>query len=96
MEGNKSNRDGVGARVALTAAGRTQVAARCGGGSYLSASDHRLHFGLGSSEKADRVVVTWPSGQRDTYTDLAADRGYVLREGATAARPMESFGRPPR
>jgi enediyne biosynthesis protein E4 len=93
LEGTKSNRDGLGARVALTAAGRTQVAARCGGGSYLSASDHRLHFGLGSVEKVERVDVLWPSGERNSYTDLAVDRGYVLREGETAPQPLKGFGR---
>jgi enediyne biosynthesis protein E4 len=91
LEGTKSNRDGLGARVALTSAGRTQVAARCGGGSYLSASDHRLHFGLGTVEKVERVDVSWPSGERDTYTDLAVDRGYVLREGATAPQHLKAF-----
>ena len=47
LEGTSSNRDGVGAQVAVTAAGKTRIAARFGGGSYLSASDHRLFFGLG-------------------------------------------------
>ena len=65
LEGTASNRDAVGARVAVTASGRTQVAARSGGGSYLSASDHRLHFGLGPAEFMDRVEVTWPSGRHE-------------------------------
>src|SRR5262249_32403570 len=45
LEGTISNRDAIGARVAVTSAGRTQIAFRFGGGSYLSASDSRLHFG---------------------------------------------------
>ena len=81
LEGTKSNRDGVGARVEVTASGRTQVATRFGGGSYLSASDPRLHFGLGATGKAERVEVVWPSGRRDRYEELAADRAYRLREG---------------
>jgi tetratricopeptide (TPR) repeat protein len=91
LEGTASNRDAVGAKVALTAGGKTQVAARFGGGSYLSASDPRLHFGLGSALKADRVEVTWPSGRRDCYLGLAADTGYRLREGDPAPRPLAGF-----
>ena len=91
LEGTASNRDAVGARVAVTVSGRTQVAARFGGGSYLSASDPRLHFGLGPARKADRVEVTWPSGRRDCYQGLAADAGYRLIEGDPAPRPMAGF-----
>ena len=91
LEGTTSNRDAVGAKVALTAGGKTHVAARFGGGSYLSASDPRLHFGLGSALKADRVEVTWPSGRRDCYLGLAADTGYRLREGDPAPKPLAGF-----
>ena len=79
------------ARVAVTAAGRTQVAARFGGGSYQSASDQRLHFGLGPARVVDRVEVTWPSGRRDCYQGLAADAGYRLREGDPAPKPLAGF-----
>jgi hypothetical protein len=81
LEGKASNRDAVGARVAVTAAGKTQVATRFGGGSYLSANDQRLHFGLGPAKIADRIEVTWPSGDRSSFADLAADARYHLREG---------------
>ena len=91
LEGTASNRDAVGARVTVTAAGRTQVAARFGGGSYLSASDQRLHFGLGPAREVDRVEVTWPSGRRDCYQGLAADTGYRLREGDPVPRPLAGF-----
>jgi tetratricopeptide (TPR) repeat protein len=91
LEGTASNRDAVGARVAVTVLGKTQVAARLGGGSYLSASDHRLHFGLGPAQKVDRVEVTWPTGRRDSYGGLAADAGYRLREGDAAPRPLPGF-----
>jgi Tfp pilus assembly protein PilF len=95
LEGARSNRDAVGARVTLTASGKTQVAARLGGGSYLSASDHRLHFGLGRALVADRIEVTWPSGRRDCYEGLAADAGYRLREGDATAQPLAGFARSP-
>ncbi len=92
LEGTASNRDAVAARVAVTASGRTQVAARFGGGSYLSASDPRLHFGLGPAEVVDRVEVTWPSGRRDCYQSLAADTGYRFREGEAAPTRLRGFG----
>ena len=60
---------------------------RFGGGSYQSASDQRLHFGLGPARIVDRVEVTWPSGSRDCYQGLGADAGYRLREGDPAPKP---------
>ena len=95
LEGVASNRDGVGAKVTVTAGGRSQVAVRFGGGSYLSASDSRLHFGLGAARRADRVEVRWPSGRRDTYEGLAADAGYRLREGAAKPAPLAGFAATP-
>jgi hypothetical protein len=91
LEGVASNRDGVGAKVMVTAGGQIQVAARFGGGSYLSASDPRLHFGLGAARRADRVEVHWPSGRRDTYEGLAADAGYRLREGDAMPRSLAGW-----
>jgi tetratricopeptide (TPR) repeat protein len=75
-----SNRDAVGARVTLTAGDRRQTAERIGGSSYLSANDHRLHFGLGEATRVESVEVRWPSGSVDRYGDLAADAVYLLRE----------------
>ncbi len=91
LEGTVSNRDGSGARVALTASGKTQVRERLGGGSYLSASDGRLHFGLGTTDKVDRIAVKWPKGRVDVYKDLRADTGYLLREGDSTARTLGGF-----
>ncbi len=70
----------IGARVAVTAGGRTQVRWLVGGGSYLSANDQRLHFGLGPAARVERVVVRWPSGQERTWEALPADRVLVLDE----------------
>jgi tetratricopeptide (TPR) repeat protein len=86
-----SNRDGVGARVIVTAGGRRQVAQRLGGGSYQSANDPRLHFGLGDSDRADRVEVRWPSGRIDRHENLAAGTGYLLQEGESKPRPLAGF-----
>jgi tetratricopeptide (TPR) repeat protein len=91
LEGTASNRDGVGARVTITAGGRRQVAQREGGGSYLSAPDGRLHFGLGDAAAVDRVEVRWPSGRVDRWKDLPADAGFLLREGEAVPRSLGGF-----
>ncbi len=91
----RSNRDAVGARVTVTAGGRAQFGERCGGGSFLSAADPRLHFGLGDSARVDSVEVKWPSGRVDRYADLAADTGYLLREGQTQASALRGWNSAP-
>ena len=89
LEGRKSNRDGVGSSVALTAGGHKQTKQRLGGGSYQSACDSRLHFGLGKNAPVESVEVRWPSGQVDRYHDITADKAYLLREGAPSALVLE-------
>jgi enediyne biosynthesis protein E4 len=81
LEGTSSNRDGVGARVTIRQGGRRQMSERMGGGSYQSASDPRLHFGLGASREVEAVEVRWPSGKVDRHGRLIGDREYRLREG---------------
>jgi enediyne biosynthesis protein E4 len=94
LEGVRSNRDGVGARIRLWTGPRQRVAQRIGGGSYQSASDPRLHFGLGDSVKIDRLEIRWPSQTVDSYSGLKADRGYRLREGAATAEPLQECTHP--
>ncbi len=89
-----SNRDAVGARVTLTVGGRKQYAVRFGGGSFLSASDDRIHFGVGDALAIESIEVHWPSGRVDNYKDLKADSFYRLREGQSQAPLIP--GRPPR
>jgi hypothetical protein len=89
----RSNRDAIGARVTLTAGGRRQTAERIGGSSYLSANDHRLHFGLGEATTVESVEVRWPSGKVDRYSGLAADMGYLLREGLSEASTLPGWER---
>jgi enediyne biosynthesis protein E4 len=91
LRGVTSNRDAVGAKVTIVAGERRQVAERFGGGSYLSAGDARLRFGLGQARRAQRVEVRWPSGQVDRHRDLAADTGYLLIEGDSEARPLKGW-----
>jgi tetratricopeptide (TPR) repeat protein len=92
LEGTRSNRDGVGAVVTITAGGRERRAWRCGGGSFVSASDPRIHFGL-AGDRLERVEVRWPSGRVDRFGSLEVDRVYRLREGDRAPTPLQSLGR---
>src|SRR5947208_17017332 len=63
----RSNRDAIGARVTLSVGERRLVAWRVGGGSYQSAGDPRIHFGLGDADRIETVEVSWPSGQVDRF-----------------------------
>ncbi len=89
--GPGSNRDAVGARVALVAGGRRQVAFRSGGGSFQSASDARLHIGVGAADRVDSIEVTWPSGRVDRHVGLAAGGGYLVVEGDPAPARLAGF-----
>ncbi|HWY85878.1 MAG TPA: CRTAC1 family protein, partial [Gemmataceae bacterium] len=81
LAGTKSNRLAIGTRVKLIAGGMTQTDEIHSGGSYLSQSDLRLHFGLANAAKIDRLEIRWPSGRIDTLTDLPADQFYSVLEG---------------
>ena len=69
--GTKSNRDGIGARIRISAGGRTQTAEVRGDGSYLSHNDLRAHFGLGGADHVKTVEIRWPSGTVDADKELA-------------------------
>ncbi len=79
--GTRSNRDGVGARVHLTAGDLHIYDQRKGGMSYQSAQDPRLHFGLGKRTKVDEVEIKWPSGTITRLTKLPANRILAVKEG---------------
>jgi hypothetical protein len=79
--GTRTNRCGIGARVELVAGGLKQVDWVHSGGSFLSQSDMRVHFGLGSLERVDLLKVSWPSGVVDTLRNIRADRDIVVGEG---------------
>jgi len=81
LEGTKSNRSAIGAKVTIQAGGRRQVAEVHSGGSYISHNDTRVHFGLGTATTAERVTIRWPTGDVETLGSLPADRFYVAREG---------------
>ncbi len=85
--GSKSNRDGLGALVTVQSEGRSLLRRCATDGSYLSASDRRVHFGLGQAARPVRITVRWPSGQTDVVDDVAPDRAVTLREGAKSFVP---------
>ena len=85
VEGRSVNRDGAGAQIRVSAGGATQLRVIDGSGSYLSASDIRAHFGLGSHAAVDSVSVTWPDGSRQVITEAHANSLLFQRQGETAA-----------
>jgi enediyne biosynthesis protein E4 len=88
--GTRSNRDAYGARVELTAGGLKQVDEVRANSSYLSASDARLHFGLGGATRVEGVIIRWPSGLVEKLANVLVDRETVIREGAGEVGPSPS------
>ncbi len=86
--GTRSNRDGFGARVEVKAGGFTQVAEVRTNSSFESASDPRLHFGLGSANLVDAIVVHWPSGTMDRIGPQRTDQQLVIEEGKGVVTPQ--------
>lgn len=80
LVGAKSNRDGLGAVVQITAGRVTQTAQRVAGSGYLGQDDWRLHFGLGASTKVDKITITWPSGTKQVLQNVAADQVLTVKE----------------
>jgi Flp pilus assembly protein TadD len=85
LVGRRSNHDGIGARVTVVTGGDKRIRERKGGGSFLSANDPRLHFGLGRAERAELIEVRWPSGARDVLYDVEVDRLLTITEGSAPA-----------
>ncbi len=79
--GTESNRDGVGARVTLTAGDLKLYDQRTGGGSYQAAHDPRLHFGLGKRSRVDSIEVRWPSGKSDRVENFETGQVIAIQEG---------------
>jgi hypothetical protein len=82
LVGVRSNRDAIGAKVAVVAGGRRQIAEVRAGGSYVSHNDMRLHFGLGGADAVDVVEIRWPSGLVERVDGPEANRFYEAREGS--------------
>ncbi len=80
--GTKSNRDGIGSVLKLTSGDFVRVDQAKGGTSYMSASDPRIHFGLGKRTKIDSLVISWPSGRVERLGNVPIDSIIAVKEGA--------------
>jgi hypothetical protein len=85
LTGAASNRDGLGARIKVTTGQHVQFNHATTTVSYNSASDRRVHFGLGAAAIADKVEVWWPSGAKQELTGVRADQILKIVEPAPAA-----------
>ncbi len=80
LTGTTSNRDGIGARVKLTAGGKSYVIQKRSTTGYLSQNDPRIHFGLAKNETADRIEITWPSGKVQILENINANQILEVNE----------------
>jgi hypothetical protein len=95
LQGRKSNRSAIGARVTIRTGTTVQTNEVRGGSSYLSQNDLRLHFGLGTATRIDTLEVRWPSGAVERLKDVTADQVITIVEGAGLAdrRPFRNVER---
>ena len=91
LVGHQSNRDAIGAEVRVVTAKGSQWATVTTAGSYLSSSDKRVHFGLGSEAVSRTIDIRWPSGIRQTLRDIPGGQILQVQEpsadGAEKSRP---------
>jgi enediyne biosynthesis protein E4 len=85
--GTKSNRDGIGARIKVTAGKRLLVDEVRSGSSYNSSSDMRVHFGLGTTDRVNAVEIRWPSGLVEQFKSVRIDTINTIREGTGTPVP---------
>ena len=86
LVGTRSNRNAIGARLRVTAGGRTQVREVKAGSSYLGQHDLRVHFGLGQATRIDRLEIRWPSGTTEVVADAAINQILTVVEGKGVIR----------
>jgi hypothetical protein len=80
LQGTKSNRDGIGAKIRLTAGGQTQYNHATTATGYASSSAGPVHFGLGGAKTVDEIEIRWPSGMVQTLKDVAGDQLLRMKE----------------
>ncbi|MFT5303036.1 MAG: tetratricopeptide (TPR) repeat protein [Mariniblastus sp.] len=94
--GNSSNRDAIGARVEVVSKGlegkRLIRTLRAGEG-LLSQSSKLIHFGLGQLEQIEKIIVNWPGGDIESFTDINVDGRYELEQGSGKARSLKAVDR---
>jgi len=88
--GTKSNRSAIGATVRISCDGESQTRVVRSGSSYLSQSALALTFGIGRRDRVDRLLLTWPSGRVEEFTNLIPGKAYdcVEGKGLTAGRTL--------
>lgn len=92
--GDRSNRDGIGARVKVVSQGMTQIDEVRSGASYISHNDLKLHFGLEKRTKIDLIEIRWPSGAVDKIEGVGVNRILIVKEGKGLVEQKE-FNRAP-
>jgi hypothetical protein len=80
LEGTKSNRDGIGAKIRVTSSGKTQYAQYSTASGYASSSAGPVHFGLGPAKKVDEVEIQWPSGTVQVLKNVEVDQVVKVKE----------------
>jgi len=80
LQGTKSNRDGIGTRIKVTAGGLIQFNHMTTASGYASSSAGPVHFGLAAAKVADEVEISWPSGKRQVLKNVAGDRIVSVKE----------------
>ena len=87
LQGTRSNRDAIGARLTLRAGNLEQMQEIHQSGGFLSSNDLRAHFGLGHNERIDELEIRWPSGRIQRFSDIATRQIVWIREGENRLRP---------
>jgi hypothetical protein len=90
LVGRESNRDGIGATVRIRTENGLQIRYLTLSRGFMSANEPVIHFGLGECERIDEMVITWPSGRRQSFIDLDADRSYTVVESVESAPEMDT------
>ncbi|PYV87141.1 MAG: hypothetical protein DMG05_18215 [Acidobacteria bacterium] len=80
LVGTRSNRDAIGSRITISAAGLTQTDEVRSADSYVSSSDVRVHFGVGDAPVIEQVQIRWPDGSVEQRTGLQINREHVIRQ----------------
>ncbi len=83
--GDKSNKDGIGTKITLHAGGKKQYTQKMSSSGYLSTNDPRIHFGLGQDTLVDTLEVVWPSGKKQTLTNLKVNQFLTIKESEAAS-----------
>jgi hypothetical protein len=87
LTGTRSNRDAIGTRVTVRANGHQQTQEVRSGGGYISQSDFRLHFALGTASKADAIEIRWPGDAVEKLENVNANQVLTIKEGMQRGKP---------